>query len=76
VVLALESPQRADLAPDLAAALDAEPEAGAFFDALATFCRKGYRDDGCEPGRTALVQRSFGAASPRGCPCRRERPGG
>lgn len=42
VVLAPEGPQRAELAPDLAAALDAEPDAGAFFDALATFYRKGY----------------------------------
>lgn len=37
-----EGPQRNSLPPDLAAALDAEPEAGAFFDSLATFYRKGY----------------------------------
>ncbi|MGV3722543.1 MAG: YdeI/OmpD-associated family protein [Actinomycetota bacterium] len=42
VTLSAEGPQRSALAPDLAAALDAEPEAGAFFDALATFYRKGY----------------------------------
>jgi hypothetical protein len=42
VVLAVEGPQRDGLAPDLAAALDAAPEAGRFFDALATFYRKGY----------------------------------
>jgi hypothetical protein len=42
VVLAVEGPQRDGLAPDLAAALEAEPEAGRFFDALATFYRKGY----------------------------------
>lgn len=42
VVLAPEGPQRGELAPDVAAALDAEPKAGAFFDALAQFYRKGY----------------------------------
>lgn len=42
VVLEAEGPQRDSLPPDLAAALEADPEAGAFFDALATFYRKGY----------------------------------
>jgi hypothetical protein len=42
VVLAAEGPQRDSLPPDLAAALEAEPKAGAFFDSLATFYRKGY----------------------------------
>jgi hypothetical protein len=42
VVLAPEGPQRGDLAPDIAAALDASPAAGAFFDALAQFYRKAY----------------------------------
>jgi len=42
VSLAPEGPQRAALAPDIVAALDAEPEAGAFFDSLATYYRKGY----------------------------------
>jgi hypothetical protein len=42
VVVIPEGPQRADLAPDVAAALDANPEAGAFFDSLAQFYRKGY----------------------------------
>ena len=42
VVLAPEGPQRGDLAPDVAAALDGEPEAGAFFDSLAQFYRRGY----------------------------------
>jgi hypothetical protein len=37
-----EGPQRADLADDLAAALDANPQAGAFFDALAQFYRRAY----------------------------------
>jgi Bacteriocin-protection, YdeI or OmpD-Associated/Domain of unknown function (DUF1905) len=37
-----EGPQRGDLAPDIAAALDASPQAAAFFDALAQFYRKGY----------------------------------
>ena len=42
VELEPEGPQRTDLAEDLAAALDANPEAGAFFDGLAQFYRKGY----------------------------------
>jgi uncharacterized protein YdeI (YjbR/CyaY-like superfamily) len=42
VVVVPEGPQRAELAPDVAAALDAEPDAGAFFDSLAQFYRKGY----------------------------------
>jgi hypothetical protein len=42
VVIHAEGPQRADLAEDVADALEAEPAAGAFFDALATFYRKGY----------------------------------
>jgi hypothetical protein len=42
VVLKPEGPQRDDLAPDLVAALDASPAAGAFFDALAQFYRKAY----------------------------------
>jgi len=42
VELAPEGPQRADLADDLAAALAADPAAGAFFDTLAQFYRKAY----------------------------------
>jgi len=42
VVLFPEGPQRTDLAPDVAAALDAEPDAAAFFDSLAQFYRRGY----------------------------------
>jgi hypothetical protein len=42
VALAPEGPQRDDLAPDVAAALEAEPEAGALFDSLAQFCRRAY----------------------------------
>lgn len=42
VELAPEGPQRGDLADDIAAALDANPAAGAFFDGLAQFYRKGY----------------------------------
>jgi Bacteriocin-protection, YdeI or OmpD-Associated/Domain of unknown function (DUF1905) len=37
-----EGPQRDDLADDIAAALDANPNAGAFFDSLAQFYRKAY----------------------------------
>jgi len=37
-----EGPQRGDLARDIAAALDASPEAGAFFDSLAQFYRNAY----------------------------------
>lgn len=42
VVLEPEGPQRDDLAPDITAALDAEPEAAAFFDSLAQFYRRAY----------------------------------
>jgi hypothetical protein len=42
VALHPEGPQRGDLAPDVAAALDASPEAGAFFDSLAPFYRNAY----------------------------------
>jgi hypothetical protein len=42
VELAPEGPQRADLAEDFAAALAANPAAGAFFDTLAQFYRKAY----------------------------------
>ncbi len=42
VEVAPEGPQRDDLAEDVAAALAADPEAGAFFDSLAQFYRKGY----------------------------------
>ena len=42
VVLVDEHPPREGLAPDISAALDAEPEAGRFFDALAGFYRKNY----------------------------------
>jgi Bacteriocin-protection, YdeI or OmpD-Associated len=42
VVIEAEGPQNADLAPDVAAALQSSPEAAAFFAALATFYRKAY----------------------------------
>jgi Bacteriocin-protection, YdeI or OmpD-Associated/Domain of unknown function (DUF1905) len=42
VTLEPEGPQRADLADDLAAALAAEPAAGAFYDALAQFYQRAY----------------------------------
>jgi hypothetical protein len=42
VTIAPEGPLRGDLAPDVAAALDAHPAAGAFFDSLAQFYRKAY----------------------------------
>ncbi|ABW12528.1 hypothetical protein Franean1_3117 [Parafrankia sp. EAN1pec] len=42
VVIEAEGPQRADLAPDVAAALDGSPAAGTFFDSLAQFYRKKY----------------------------------
>ncbi len=37
-----EGLQRGDLDADIAAALDAHPAAGAFFDSLAQFYRKAY----------------------------------
>lgn len=42
VALHPEGPQRGDLAPDVLAALEASPEAGAFFDSLAQFYRTAY----------------------------------
>ena len=42
VVISPEGPQRSDLEPDLQAAFEANPEAGAFFDSLAQFYRKAY----------------------------------
>lgn len=42
VVLVPEGPQRNDLAPDIVAALEAEPQAGEFFDSLAQFYRRAY----------------------------------
>ena len=42
VELSPEGPQRGDLAEDIAAALEANPAAGAFFDTLAQFYRNGY----------------------------------
>jgi Bacteriocin-protection, YdeI or OmpD-Associated/Domain of unknown function (DUF1905) len=42
VELSPEGPQRGDLADDIAAALEANPAAAAFFDTLAQFYRKAY----------------------------------
>ncbi len=42
VLIVDEHPPREGLAADVAAALDANPEAGRFFDALASFYRKNY----------------------------------
>jgi len=42
VELSPEGPQRSQLPQDLAAALDADPAAGRFFDSLAQFYRKAY----------------------------------
>ncbi|MEJ7584058.1 MAG: YdeI/OmpD-associated family protein [Acidimicrobiales bacterium] len=42
VALEPEGPQRDDLAPDMAQAFEAEPEAGQFFDSLAQFYRNAY----------------------------------
>ena len=37
-----EGPQRSDLPADIAAAFEADPQAGSFFDGLAQFYRKAY----------------------------------
>jgi hypothetical protein len=42
VILSPEGPQFQQLSADVASALEAEPAAKAFFDALATFYRNGY----------------------------------
>jgi hypothetical protein len=45
VILLPEGPQGDRLSPDVAAALDSEPEAKAFFESLATFYRKNFVRD-------------------------------
>ena len=42
VILSPEGPQSENLSPDVAAALDIEPQAKAFFESLATFYRNTY----------------------------------
>jgi hypothetical protein len=42
VVLSPEGPQSETLSPDIASTLDAEPQAKAFFESLATFYRNTY----------------------------------
>jgi Bacteriocin-protection, YdeI or OmpD-Associated len=42
VEIAPEGPQRENLADDVAAALAADPDAGAFFDSLAQFYRRAH----------------------------------
>lgn len=42
VILSPEGPQSASLSPDVIGALDAEPQARAFFESLATFYRNTY----------------------------------
>ncbi len=42
VILYPEGPQTERLSPDIAAALEAEPQARTFFDGIATFYRKNY----------------------------------
>ena len=42
VVLSPEGPQSESLSPDVMSALDAEPQAKAFFESLATFYRNTY----------------------------------
>ena len=42
VVLSPEGPQSESLSPDVAAALDTEPQAKSFFESLATFYRNTY----------------------------------
>ena len=68
VELTPEGPQRADLAEDIAAALAANPAAGAFFDTLAQFYRKAYLRyiDATTAGRTCARR-----ASPRSWTCSR-----
>lgn len=55
-----EGPQHQDLADDIVAALQASPQARAFFDSLATFYRKGYLRwiDATTPARTSVLPAS------------------
>ena len=65
-----KGPQREDLAPDVAAALDAHPRAGAFFDSLAQFYRAAYLRwiDATKrrPGAAGGADRRDGRAAPGG----------
>jgi len=63
VVLEPEGPQRGDLAPDVAAALEAAPDAAAFFDSLAQSYRRG---------GTSAGSRHQAPARPQGRPHRRD----
>lgn len=64
-----EGPQRGDLADDIATALEANPQAGAFFDSLAQFYRNAYlrwidatkRDPGLRTKRIAEMVRLLDA---------------
>jgi hypothetical protein len=66
VELAPEGPQRGDLADDIAAALAANPAAGAFFDTLAQFYRKAYLRWIMRPPADPIYARR---ASPRSSTC-------
>ena len=69
VELAPEGPQRGDQADDIAAALAADPAAGAFFATLAQFYRKAYLrwiDSTTPPGRICARPASFGRRPARG----------
>ena len=68
VELTPEGPQRADLAEDIAAALAANPAAGAFFDTLAQFYRRPISAGSCDyppPGGPRRPHRR-GRGPPRG----------
>ncbi|MGH9282468.1 MAG: YdeI/OmpD-associated family protein [Acidimicrobiales bacterium] len=66
VTLVPEGPQREDLAPDLRSSLDADPAAGAFFDSLAQFYRRGYLRYSTPPSG---APRCGPSASPRWWAC-------
>jgi len=70
-----EGPQRDDLAPDVAAALAANPAAGAFFDGLAQFYRRGYLRwiDGTK-GRPEVRAERIAATVEHLAASRKERP--
>ena len=74
VELSPEGPQRGELAEDIAAALEANPAAGAFFDTLAQFYRNGclrYIDaTKRRPDlRTARIAEVSGRPGPAACRC-------
>ena len=71
VVLAPEGPGRGTMGKDVDAALDAAPDARAFFESLPTFYRKNYArwlDSAKRPETPGATRRGVRGAAPGGSP--------